>query len=220
MQGSADSEEHLDENWGHNEGGESELARLQRYERKLPTVEEIFLEQTIPREFTNRGLRSQYRRVHGRVVAQTVENCREDAWEGEDCVAKAKTRIAWIEEAMFAKCVLGTEKRGMKSAQAYAKAKNKLDRWEQGERTDLWDELQPKNNNKKGKPTEKAVIQRVMSLAEKGKAGKAIMAAVSLGLAHDTLQVQQIFESKFPERKNTVVSMQFHCTLTLPAWNT
>ena len=58
-----------------------------------------------------------------------------------DSIAKVRTRIAWKEEAMFCRAVLPKPKRGTKEGQSYAQAKNALDRWEQGDRKSLWEEL-------------------------------------------------------------------------------
>ena len=128
-----------------------------------------------------------------------------DAWDvglgNPDNVPKAKTRIAWTEEAMFSKAVLCRDKRNLKKQQAYAAAKNRLDRWEQGERKTLWEWIHvPKQQKKKKAASEEQRIQRVNNLAQKGKAGKAIQAATSPGLAMDTQDVEDMLTSKFPRR--------------------
>eukprot|EP00973_Karenia_brevis_P000961 131800-Karenia_brevis.AAC.1 len=51
-----------------------------------------------------------------------------------------RARVAWIELTMFAKAVLRAEKRGVRPAQAYARAKNRLERWMAGDRVGLWKE--------------------------------------------------------------------------------
>ena len=187
-------------------GRVSELEKLQEYERNLPTIEDISLFPTTPKKHSNKGLRKRYREIHGKLVARGNESCVYDAGDvGEgspDNVAKVKTRIAWIEEAMFYKAVLMRDKRGLKPTQSYAAAKNRLDRWEQGERKTLWDDLQrPKQHKKKQqKQTEERKLQRVNQLVEQGKAGKALNSATSPGLAWDTPDVQKMLESKFPQR--------------------
>eukprot|EP00973_Karenia_brevis_P049850 6922234-Karenia_brevis.AAC.1 len=58
-----------------------------------------------------------------------------------DTVEMKRARVAWIELSMFAKCVLRAEKRGVRPAQAYARAKNRLDRWVHGDKAGLWREV-------------------------------------------------------------------------------
>ena len=59
-----------------------------------------------------------------------------DAWDhhgvygGEtDTIEMKRCRLAWTEWALFPKCVLRAEQRGIRPAQAYVRAKNKLERW-------------------------------------------------------------------------------------------
>jgi len=178
---------------------------LQDYEKDLPTIEEISRFVSTPKEHTNKGLNNRYRVIHGKLVAKANECCVFEAGDvgpgNPDTLAKVRTRVAWIEEAMFYKAVITRDKRGLKQVQSYAAAKNRLDRWEQGERKTLWDDLQPPKIKKKSKgPTEEQKLERVNKLGEQGKAGKALNAATSPGLALDTPDVQKMLESKFPER--------------------
>jgi len=197
--GAANAESHR------NSSSSNELARLQEYESNLPTFEQISTLAVTPKEHTSKGLHGKYREIHGKLVARANECCVFDAWEvglgNPDNVPKAKTRIAWTEEAMFSKAVLCRDKRSLKKQQAYAAAKNKLDRWEQGERKTLWESIHvPKQQKKKKAASEEQRIQRVNNLAQKGKAGKAIQAATSPGLAMDTQDVEDMLTSKFPRR--------------------
>eukprot|EP00973_Karenia_brevis_P029610 4084820-Karenia_brevis.AAC.1 len=64
---------------------------------------------------------------HGREVR--------DTWEMKRC------RVAWIELSMFPKAVLRAEPRGVRPGQAYARAKNRLERWMQGDRAGVWEEV-------------------------------------------------------------------------------
>eukprot|EP00973_Karenia_brevis_P054595 7587771-Karenia_brevis.AAC.1 len=57
-----------------------------------------------------------------------------------DTVEMKRCRVAWIELSMFAKSVLRAEKRGVRPAQAYARAKNRLERWIHGDKVGLWRE--------------------------------------------------------------------------------
>ncbi len=42
---------------------------------------------------------------------------------------------------MFAKCALRAESRGIRPAQSYMRAKNRLEQWISGERASLWREV-------------------------------------------------------------------------------
>ena len=52
-----------------------------------------------------------------------------------------RCRVAWTEWAMFAKCVLKAESRGVRPAQAFGRAKCRLEQWCNGERESLWNEV-------------------------------------------------------------------------------
>ena len=54
---------------------------------------------------------------------------------------KQRCRVAWTELTMFSKCVLRLEQRGVRHVQAYARAKNRLDRWMHGDKLGLWREV-------------------------------------------------------------------------------
>ena len=58
-----------------------------------------------------------------------------------DSAEMKRCRVAWTEWAMFAKCVLKAEPRGVRPAQAYARAKCRLEQWIAGERAGLWREV-------------------------------------------------------------------------------
>eukprot|EP00973_Karenia_brevis_P079605 11044726-Karenia_brevis.AAC.1 len=57
-----------------------------------------------------------------------------------DTVEMKRCRVAWTELSMFAKTVLRTETRGVRPAQAYARAKNRMERWLAGDKVGLWRE--------------------------------------------------------------------------------
>ena len=141
-----------------------------------------------------------------------------DAWGflgtygGETDTAEMKRcRVAWTELSMFAKCVLKAEKRGIRPAQAYMRAKNRLEQWISGERVSLWrevvlDDLRARDKPKiKGGLTFKAREQRVNKLASMGKASKAMQALITPGVAADTDAVRAKLGAKFPERVHPVV---------------
>ena len=138
-----------------NRNTQSELATLQAYERALPSIPEIFTQMGRPKEYTHKSLNSKYREVHGRLVAKANQNLINHAWEAgpgnPDSISKAKTRIAWIEEAMFYQAVLLGDKRGMKAVQTYGRASNRLERWEAGERKELWLDVKKSTEKQKRK---------------------------------------------------------------------
>eukprot|EP00973_Karenia_brevis_P000980 135252-Karenia_brevis.AAC.1 len=95
------------------------------------------------REFTHKGLRALYRQEYGRLCARVVQYNRVDAWDHmaepagrgvADTVEMKRARVAWLELSMFPKAVLRVEKRGIRPAQAYARAKNRLERWLAGDK--------------------------------------------------------------------------------------
>eukprot|EP00973_Karenia_brevis_P035686 4924054-Karenia_brevis.AAC.1 len=51
-----------------------------------------------------------------------------------DTVAMKRCRVAWLEFSMFAKAVLRADGRGLLPAQAFSRAKNRLDRWKAGDK--------------------------------------------------------------------------------------
>ena len=95
-----------------------------------------------------RGLLPSYRQEFGRLCANVVRCNRMDAWNfwadygGEtDTMEMKRCRVAWTEWALFAKCVLKAEARGVRPAQAYGRAKCRLEQWMGGEREGLWNEV-------------------------------------------------------------------------------
>eukprot|EP00973_Karenia_brevis_P013772 1869267-Karenia_brevis.AAC.1 len=62
-----------------------------------------------------------------------------------------RARVAWIELSMFAKAVLRAEKRGVRPAQAYARAKNRLERWKCGDKAGLWREVMEEDGRRRDK---------------------------------------------------------------------
>ena len=114
-----------------------------------------------------------------------------------------RCRVAWTELILFSKAVLRTEKRGVRPGQAFARAKNRLDRWMAGERESLWVEAIKDfegRRGKRGKMTEKERGEAAERLASLGRPGKAIQALTSPGLAEDTGAVERKLMSKFPVR--------------------
>ena len=57
-----------------------------------------------------------------------------------DSQENMRARAVWVELTLFPKAVLRAEKRGIRQSQAYARARNRLERWTQGERVMLWAE--------------------------------------------------------------------------------
>ena len=155
---------HLEDGW--EQGGWA--AKL----RRLPHMGDIFKALVYTREFTHRGLLPLYRQEFGRLCANVVCFNRMDAWDHlgmyggiTDSVNMKRARVAWIEWAMFAKCVLRAESKGVRPAHAYARAKNRLEQWIGGERESLWrqvmleDRRACKKQKRKGGITDKASEQ-------------------------------------------------------------
>ncbi len=141
-----------------------------------------------------------------------------DAWDhlaycggSTDTVEMKRCRVAWTEWAMFAKCVLRAESRGVRPAQAYARAKNRLEQWISGERASLWRAVAVEDARVRGKSKRKGGIasgareQGVNKLASKGKAGKAMQRIITPGVAADTAKVRAKLAAKFPLRALAVV---------------
>jgi hypothetical protein len=105
LNGSRGECSHLDDGW--EAGGWA--ARL----RKLPSIADVFKALVYTREFTHRGLLTLYRQEFGRLCSNVARYNRMDAWDhlgcyggSTDTVEMKRCRVAWIEWAMFAKCVL------------------------------------------------------------------------------------------------------------------
>ena len=120
-----------------------------------------------------------------------------------DTVEMKRCRVAWIELVMFAKCVLRVERRGVRPAQAFSRARNRLDRWCNGDRHGLWrevvdeDEFKNGRGKAKGGFTEKTREARVNKLAGLGRIGAAMQALISPGVAADTPAVEGKLDGKF-----------------------
>jgi hypothetical protein len=99
----------------------------------------------------------------------------------------------------------------VRPAQAYARAKCRLEQWIGGERASLWrevaleDERARKKRSRKGGISSKAREQRVNKLVSKGKAGKAMQALITPGVAADTDKVRGRLGNKFPARVLDVI---------------
>ena len=134
-----------------------------------------------------------YRQEYMRLVVRVVQFNLACAWGymqapvgngGTDTAAMKLCRACWVELSMFPKAVLRGHKRGLRPAHAYAISKSRLDRWLEGERTELWNELgvgARKGNG--GGETDKQRMEAVGRLAGRGKPGKAIHRLISPGLA-------------------------------------
>lgn len=130
MQGNGEVDE-----WGHFEDGWEAggwAARL----RKLPNFSDIFVSLACTREYTHRALLTAYRQEFGMLCANVVRYNRMDAWDflapygGEtDTPEMKRCRVAWTEWAMFAKCVLQAESRGVRPAQPLSRARCRLEQW-------------------------------------------------------------------------------------------
>ena len=60
---------------------------------------------------------------------------------------------------MFTKCVLRTEQTGVRYAQAYAWAENRLERWAHGDKLGLWREVAKEDFRTKRKKSKKGGIK-------------------------------------------------------------
>jgi hypothetical protein len=107
--------------------------------------------------------------------------------------------------------VLKAESRGMRPAQALSRARCRLEQWCWGERESLWNEVVledgrvRKKSKKKGGISKEAREQRVNKLASKGKAGKAMQALITPGVAADNAVIRGKLGDKFPRRLLNVV---------------
>ena len=127
-------------------------------------------------------------------------------WDETDSRDMKRARVAWIELSMFPKAVLRVEQRGIRPAQAYARAKNRLERWIAGDRGGLWREVMEGDTRRRGKATRGGGMkwedreQRVNKMAGLGRVSMAVQAIISPGLAADTPAVQRKVAAKFPRR--------------------
>ena len=183
----------------------------------LPPVNQIFTALVSTREFTHKALRGMCRAEFGRLCARVANYNRIDAWDhlapsqggqdATDSMEMKRCRVAWIELSMFAKAVLRAEKRGVRPAQAYVRAKSRLDRWIHGDKEGLWREVMQESCAREGK--RKRVGRNSAEVTEEfvcreaglGRVGKAIAALVSPGIAADTPKVEKKLGDKFPRRE-------------------
>ena len=123
-----------------------------------------------------------------------------------DTMGMKRCRVAWVELSMFAKTVLRADVRGLRPGQSFVHARNRLDRWLQGDREGLWREVVAESERRKGKKrngvtSAKVREESVNRQAGLGRIGRAVVAMVSVGLAADTNKVQQALAAKFPVRE-------------------
>ena len=68
-----------------------------------------------------------------------------------DTMGMKRCRVAWVELSMFAKTVLRADVRGLRPGQSFVHARNRLDRWLQGDREGLWREVVVESERRKVK---------------------------------------------------------------------
>eukprot|EP00973_Karenia_brevis_P058809 8189554-Karenia_brevis.AAC.1 len=71
-----------------------------------------------------------------------------------------RCRVAWTELSMFAKSVLRAEQRGVRPAQAYARAKNRIERWLAGDKVGLWREVMEVDARRRDKKNKKGGMSK------------------------------------------------------------
>ena len=167
------------------------------------------------REFSHKGLRALYRREFGRLCGRVASYNMGGAWDHlaepvgrgvADTTGMKRCRVAWIELSMFAKTVLRADARGLRPGQSFVHARNRMDRWLQGDREGLWREVVIESDRRKAKKgkgvlSAKAREETVNRQAGLGRIGRAVTAIVSVGLAADTDKVQRALRAKFPVRE-------------------
>ena len=174
------------------------------------------------KELTSLSLRRLHRQEFGRLCGRVVRYNIGGTWdflsvaaggdERSDTMAMRRCRVAWTEFVLFPKAVLRAERRGIRPGQAYARAENRLDWWMARERGSLWADPMKDFDGRRGKggvTTEKGRAEAAERLAGLGRAGKAIQALVSPGLAGDTDKVERKLMSKFPTRLSDRVRNTF-----------
>ena len=102
---------------------------------------------------------------------------------------------------MFFKTVLQAPKRGQKEGQAFALARARLERWEQGQHVEMWAEISWGKKVRKTLQLEAQRLQQANKEGERGRPGKAISRLISPRMASCTRKVEDKLMSKFPKRR-------------------
>jgi hypothetical protein len=173
-------------------------------------MDEICKLRVSTRDYLNNGLHAQVRRQYGKLLAAAAFYNQSTAWDylygGLDTPENRRSRIAWIDLAVYPKAVLctppgaGKDKRG----EAYAWTKSRLDRWEAGERESLFSELLWRKQPKKrtdvpaGDEGTNAKQQRAIAQASKGRPRQSADALTSPGLCPHTAKVERLLREKNP----------------------
>ena len=95
-------------------------------------------------------------------------------------------KVDFLMKGLFAKAVLRAEKRGVRPAQAYTRAKNRLDRWIHGDKEGLWREVMEESRARQGKKrkggrSQQATEEAVTRNAGLGRIAKAVRTFLSPG---------------------------------------
>ena len=129
--------------------------------------------------------------------------------------ALQRSNAAWADLLMLPQCVLPTSGRGGKAhkRQYDARVRNKLHRWLDGERMQLWGEDLRNSQGSRAGNNPKARRRRVISLSCEGLDGQACKALVSKGIVAATAHACQTLSNKHPTGPSIPTS-QWH---VLPA---
>ncbi|CAK0886604.1 unnamed protein product [Prorocentrum cordatum] len=178
----------------------------------LPTLEEIMLAPVSTRELIGDGLLPSVEREFNKCGANVLMHSRVDAWDvagtSDDTPQHARARQAWTEWLMFPKTVTPALPGGKaKEKRNRNLVANMVDRWANGERRAVWDEVlkltQRRDKKQSGQPAseeeqKERKQQEVIALARRGLPGKAVTHASSRRLAPDSQQTEDTMRSKFP----------------------
>ena len=159
----------------------------------LPSLEEIFAIPIRTVKYVPKGVRSLWAQCLARSAAQVVQHNDEHFWR---------------ELAMLAKCISGSLSHQGKSKKTSGEAliRTRAQRWLNGERLELWEEVSQGRRPKGASPSLKNDfhLDRCLELARDGQYSKACQALTSSGIASSTRQNIAIMRSKHPTHEGSI----------------
>ena len=186
----------------------------------LPSMEEISLAAIRTIEHVPTEIASTVETEYRRLVANVVLYNRPDAWEDgtmqDDAVqaSRARAKTAWLELWMFPKtCLMEPQKGGSghrRQRRMICTLQNRLERWQAGERSSLWEEARTEHQDRMGqsstkkrsdKDIEKGKQQQALKYAAMGMPAKAVRSLTSIGMAPADAHTEATMRAKFPARE-------------------
>eukprot|EP00663_Eupelagonemidae_sp_cell21sb_P003029 gene3029-6398_t len=167
----------------------------------LPSLEEIFARNAATLENVPRRARGLWSDVWRTALAHVVALTHPDAFRSQEPAAR-RGAAAWTELLMLPKACLGPPPRGGRHHrdQAASFTINRLRRWQDGERAELWASVRDRPVPAGSDPKKDAERrhERCLSLVREGRFADACKALVSTGTVPRTPETERVMEQKHP----------------------